>query len=305
MQAGCRCSGVGRDMLWGNMADSVLHLRDILAPGECVHLTRAELSRRRPAGLHGHDFHELLWVQNGRVRHHRPGGHEDLVEGDLVFVRPRDVHALQGRGEAAMVVSVTLDPATIDGLGARHPRLAGRLFWSEEAAPWRIGRDGRQLAALNQAALRLERGGRDALAAEAFVLPLCAALVEDAVALPADAPDWLRAACAAAAEPRVFRDGAAGFARVAGRAHPHVSRSLRRHLNQSPTAFINARRMAWAARRLSGSGDSLAEIAAECGIPNLSHFHKLFRAHHGATPGAWRRLHQSEVVQPGQGRPEF
>lgn len=285
-------------MLWGGMDESILHHGTILPPGDAVLLTRASLAPTRPAALHGQDFHELLWVQNGVLRHHLPDGREDLPEGTLVFLRPGDRHALQGRGEGTLVVSVTLHPGMVDAMGARHPRLAGHLFWSAAAAPAKVARDARQMADLNQAALRLERGARDALGAEAFLLPLCAALIEDAVALPAGAPSWLAAACAAAADPRVFRDGAAGFARVAGRAHPHVSRTLRRFLDQSPSDFINARRMAFAARRLAGSTDTLAEIAADCGIPNLSHFHKLFREHHGTTPQKYRRAHQAEVVQP-------
>lgn len=281
-----------------DMSDSILRHADILAPGEMAHLARAGLATARPRGLHGHDFHELLWVQNGRVRHHGPGGATDLAEGHVLFIRPGDRHALQGRGAEAMVVSVTLHPGLVDGIGARHPRLHGGMFWSDAAEPARATRDPRQLAELNAAALRLERGARDALAVEAFLVPFCASLVTDAVEMPADAPAWLAPACAAAADPRVFRDGAAGFVRVAGCTHAHVSRTMRRYLGQSPSDYVNARRMDFAARRLAGSTDSLAEIAADCGIPNLSHFHKLFRAHHGTTPQRWRRTHQTDVVQP-------
>ncbi|NCO85353.1 MAG: AraC family transcriptional regulator [Rhodobacterales bacterium] len=280
------------------MTDSHLTWRDILGPRDAVHLTRATLAPRRPSGLHGHDFNELFWVQNGQVRHHLPNGVTELAEGHLLFVRPGDRHALQGRGQDALVVSVTLHPDLIAGLAARHPTLAGRFFWSAAAAPVQIVRDSRQMAEINQAALRLERGARDALAAEAFLLPLLASAQDGMADLPASAPDWLAAACAAAMDPRVFREGAAGFARVAGRAHPHVSRTARRYLGQSPSDYVNARRMDYAARRLTGTADSLAEIAADCGIPNLSHFHKLFRASHGTTPASYRKAHQRDVVQP-------
>jgi AraC family transcriptional regulator, dual regulator of chb operon len=280
------------------MAQHTLLARDILTPGAQVHLTRARLETQRPAGLHDHDFYELLWVQNGRLRHHLPNGTADFAEGTLIFLRPSDRHALQGRSEEALVVSVTLHPDLISVLGERHPALRSLLFWSDRPEPVVVQRDSRQLAALNQAALLLERSRRDALAAEAFLLPLCTELTDTAAALPAEAPDWLATACAAARDPRVFIDGAAGFARIAGRAHPHVSRTTRRFLGQSPSDYINTQRMGFAARRLTGSGDTLAEIAAECGIPNLSHFHKLFRAHHGLTPAQYRRQFQRAVVQP-------
>jgi AraC family cel operon transcriptional repressor len=280
------------------MTALLLSFADVLAPGEVLQMTRAALATGRPKALHGQDFPQLLWVQNGKVRHILPEARRDLAEGDLVFVRAGDRHALQGLGDDALVVSVLLHPALVAAIGARHPELAGQLFWSTAAEPVIRHRDSRQLAALNQAALRLERGRRDALAAEGFLLPLCAELVAEVTPLPPGAPDWLANACAAARDPAVFRDGAAGFARAAGRAHPHVSRSMRRFLNQSPSDYVNAQRMAYAARRLTGSPDPLAEIAAECGIPNLSHFHKLFRSHHGVTPQRYRKTHQRDLLQP-------
>ncbi|MBB3712711.1 AraC family cel operon transcriptional repressor [Limimaricola variabilis] len=278
-------------------APVILRHADILAPGECAALTRAALSPARPA-LHGHDFFELAWVQNGRVRHHLPDGREDLAEGSVICAGPGHLHGLQGRGEHALVVSVTLHPDLVTDLARRHPDLAGRLFWSGAAAPVRLTRDSRQMAELNRAALRLERGRRDALGAEAFLLPIICGLTEEEAPLPAQAPVWLARACAAARDPAVFQEGAAGFARAAGKAHPHVSRSMRRFLDMSPSDWINAQRMDYAARRLTGSADSLAEIAAECGVPNLSHFHKLFREAHGQTPQRFRRARQRDVVQP-------
>ena len=281
------------------MADLILRASAVLAPGAQVHLARARLDSTRPAALHAHDFYELLWVQNGKMRQHLPGGTQDFAEGTLIFLRPADRHALQGRSDEALVVSITLHPDLIMALVVRHPSLHGQLFWSDALDPIVLRRDSHQMAALNQAAIVLERSCQDALAAEAFVVPLCHDLTDGQPVLPAEAPAWLAAACAAARDPRVFADGAAGFARIAGRAHPHVSRTTRRFLGQSPSDYINTQRMRFAARRLSGSGDTLAEIAAECGIPNLSHFHKLFRAHHGLTPAQYRRQFQKTVVQPG------
>jgi len=281
------------------MTVDTLRIDDILAAGESVRLSRSTLSTRRPRALHNQDFFELIWVQNGRVRHHLPGRKEDLGEGDLLFVNPGHTHALQGLGETAILVAVVFRPELIAALGERHAVLKGQLFWAKQDAPVRLHRAPRQLAEINRAALQLERGRTDALEAEGFLLPLVSRLVGTGPRLPADAPDWLVAACEAAREPDVFRDGAAGFVRVAGKAHPHVSRTAKAVLGQSPTDYVNAQRMAFAARRLLGSDDNLAEIAAECGIPNLSHFHKLFRQTYGQTPLKYRAARQKELVQPG------
>ncbi len=263
----------------------------ILQTGEMVHFTRAELTSARPKSLHKHDFHELLWVQNGRVRHHLTDHSETLVEGDLRLIPPGPAHGLQGRGEHSLLVSLTLHPSVISDIVTRHPNCHEN---PTEITCWSL--DSRALASLNQAALRLERGRRDALAAEAFLLPLLQDL------LPAkrnqDMPDWLAKALAELENPEQFRNGASGLVDLTKRTHAHVSRSMRTFTGQTPSDYVNALRMRHAARLLVTDSESIPFIAAECGISNMAHFHKLFRAHHGLTPLKYRKAYQTDVVQP-------
>ncbi len=275
-----------------------LSYQSILHDEATYHVARGELTPNRPGALHGHDFYELLWVQNGLVRQHLPEARQDLSEGTLVFVRPGQRHALQARQEATLVVSLTIRPEIVVDMMARFPMLGGHCFWSTASTPEVLHRDIRQLAALNQAALRLERAAPTRLELEAFLLPILASLMDEVAALPSDIPDWLASACAAAQDPKVFRDGAAGLVELTDRAHPHVSRTMRRYLGQSPSEFVNDIRMRYAARRLSGSEDALADIATEVGLSNLSHFHKLFRSFHGQTPSAYRKRLQKNLIQP-------
>ncbi|MBQ1204142.1 MAG: helix-turn-helix transcriptional regulator [Loktanella sp.] len=204
-------------------------------------------------------------------------------------------HALQGRGEHALVVSLCLHPALVKALAKRHPSLKGHLFWSDTGYA-RHHRDMRELASLNHAAVQLERSRCDTIAAEAFLLPLCAELTGDAY--PVGAPDWLIRACRAAQDPVVFRDGASGLVALTGKAHPHVSRSMRKFFGVTPSDYINKIRMDHAARALITDAEPVGQIAADCGIPNMSHFHKLFRAAYGDTPLQYRQKLQRQVVQP-------
>lgn len=272
-----------------------LQHKDILTKGAQIHLTRATLLPTRPKSLHDHNFFELFWVQNGNIRHHLPDRTDTLKEGDAVFLRPGQTHALQGRGEHALVVSLCLHPTTIKALAKRHPSVQGHLFWSD-GGPVQTHRDIRQLAALNHAAVQLERSQCDTLAAEAFLLPLCADLIAEA--FPQDLPSWLSQACVAAQDPKVFRNGSAGLVALTGKAHPHVSRMMRKYLGQTPSDYINAIRMEHAARALTTDNEPISEIASDCGIPNMSHFHKLFRAEHDLTPLQFRQKFQRQIVQP-------
>jgi AraC family cel operon transcriptional repressor len=275
-----------------------LSANDTFANHEAFVLSRAELDTRRPPQLHAQDFHELVWVQNGTVRLHTDAGKRDLHEGDVLFISPDQRHGLQGRGEAPIVVSLAIRPGVIKAIGNRHEDLAGVAFWGNTTEPTLAHRDMRQLAALNQAALQLERSPRRKLYLEAFLLPFFVALDRKPEGMGDGAPDWLIAACASAQNPSVFRDGAAGFVAATGRAHPHVSRTMRRFMGVTPSDYINTLRMDHAARQLTGTSDPLPEIATDCGLPNLSHFHKLFLAHHGETPLRYRRARQRNLIQP-------
>lgn len=273
----------------------VLRHADVLPGIAQVHLTRAELTRKRPGALHTQDFFVLFWVQNGQVRQHLPDGAQGLREGDAVFMRPGQPHGLQALSAAAFVVMLCFHPALIAAIQARHSQLAGHLFWAD-GPPAKLYRDIRQLAALNQAAVALEQGARDTLAAEAFLLPLCAEL--SAPTALADAPAWLQTACRAAHQPAVFRLGAAGLVAQTGKTHAHVSRMMQRHLGLTPSAYVNQIRLRAAAGLLVTDAQSIAEIAADCGLPNMAHFHKLFRAAYGLSPLQYRKKFQRQLVQP-------
>ena len=271
----------------------ILKQKTILGTGEAIHLTRATVLPRRPKELHAHDFVEVFWVQNGIIRHHTEDGTKALTEGTLVIVPKGAAHALQGKGDHAMVVMLCVASPLTTNLAKRHTPCA-RIVHADHILEF--NRDARQMAALNQAALRLERSPRDALATEAFLLPLFVDLLDGPDM--DDAPAWLVKACTDAQDPSVFRDGAAGFVALTGKAHPHVSRTMKQATGQTPVQYINDLRMAHAARCLIGSNDPLSEIADEIGLPNLSHFHKVFRAKFGLTPAQYRTGKQRDVVQP-------
>lgn len=279
------------------MTKSETRIDRIVSSDRPVHLVRTPLPRRRGGVLVGQPFPMVVWIQNASARLRVTEGQARLSEGDMVFVRAGEAFSLQGKGEEPLAVAVAFDTELVDAFAARHPGLGETLFWSKSPMPEVITLEPRELADVNQAALRLERATPNLLEAEAFLAPLIARVQERKVPLPGDAPDWLAPVLAAARDPRIFRDGAAGLARAAGRSHPHVSRTVRRYTGLSPSDYVNQQRMSFAARRLSATTDSLAEIAADCGVPNLSHFHKLFRVHHGTTPAEFRRRYQRALFE--------
>ena len=279
------------------MLVNTLRQKDILKTGEDFHFSRSVLARKRPKSLHDQDYFELFWLHNGRARFYAGEARTTLTEGDLVFIAPGVPHGLQGLGEESHIVNLVIRRRRVRELLERYG-MAAAIFPNKGAPPHQVHRDIRHLARLSTAAKALESAPRTALHLDAFLLPLMAELAGEERQLPDAVPDWLTHALTAAAEPAVFREGAAGLVAQCGKAHAHVARTMRAHLGQTPSDYINALRMDYAARQLAGTPDPLAEIAEETGIRNMSHFHRLFRARFGMTPRQYRLKHQKGVVQP-------
>jgi AraC-like DNA-binding protein len=77
-------------------------------------------------------------------------------------------------------------------------------------------------------------------------------------------------------------------ARAVGRSPAHVTTALTRATGKSAGAWIIAGRMAEARRRLLHSDEPIDAIADRVGYADATHFIRMFRREHGATPAAWR-----------------
>ncbi len=85
------------------------------------------------------------------------------------------------------------------------------------------------------------------------------------------------------------------LARLAGRSPEHISREFRRYLDRTPTEVINDARTSHAADRLATTDDDIFSIVLGCGLENVSHFYRLFRARYICTPRVYRLRQQSAI----------
>lgn len=275
-------------------------IESYLRPGEAYHIARKELDRRAPRYVHQHDYFEVFLVEHGSTRHWINGRIETLEQGSFVFVRPRDAHAFRALGKSGCrIINVMFRCETADFLLNRYSQeFSGRFFWKSGVRPDAYRLRGPRMERAVNTALELQTSHRNLAIIESYLLTVMTRVVDHTV-VPSDlTPAWLVSACQAAHQPDVFRDGAAGFVRAAGRGHEHVCRSAREHLGMSPTAYVNRIRMEHAAMVLGGSAKPINEVAIDCGVENLSHFYRLFREHYGTTPRAYRNHHQKDPMQP-------
>jgi AraC family transcriptional regulator len=73
--------------------------------------------------------------------------------------------------------------------------------------------------------------------------------------------------------------------------HPvYLARVFRRRFGCSVIAYVHRLRVRYAGDRLRSSEDPPAQIAFDTGFADQAHFCRVFKAHTGLSPGAYRRL---------------
>lgn len=75
----------------------------------------------------------------------------------------------------------------------------------------------------------------------------------------------------------------------------HFSRLFRRLTGETPSKYLQRRRVERAQHMLLTSGMSVAEIADKVGVPNLSQFTRLFSNICGCSPGKYRRMQPEKL----------
>lgn len=97
-------------------------------------------------------------------------------------------------------------------------------------------------------------------------------------------PDHLTKIIDKMSEKENFVEGLPKMLKISHITQEHLTREFRKHLNLTPTEFINLKRLDYAAQLLSENKYNVAEICFMCGFNNLSHFYHSFKKQYGCTP---------------------
>ncbi|WP_422012838.1 AraC family transcriptional regulator [Roseateles sp.] len=238
----------------------------------------ARLSAQTPAhevAPHEHDDGHFIVVLAGRYRSSARGVSELLGPGDALWNPPGTRHQdrfvdTQGRFVAlSLPAQQAADLALQDGgarcLGAAAQQMAQGLALQPVALDLggllQVEDRCRQLCALSQPRPPQEvRETRE--------------------------PAWLRRCMEQLVDECEQPLRLAALAAAAG-VHPvSLSRAFRRHYGTSPGRLQRRALLNRAARRLR-DGQAIADVAAQLGFADQSHFTRLFRAEYRCTPAAW------------------
>ncbi|MBN8216144.1 MAG: helix-turn-helix domain-containing protein [Spirochaetes bacterium] len=265
----------------------ILRLKNVLRPKAAFHIGRTYLPAGRGFRAHRHDFSEFFLVESGRGVHEVNGKRVPLEAGSLVWMRPRDLHAVLG--EELRMVNIAFDTKEVLAFLRRYldplpaffvgGALPGLLRLEPDAVRWfglRLGRIGASRTRLDRDLLLLE------------LLERLAFRGSSGMGSPA-VPPWILELLDLARDPAVFIHGTRGLVEKSGHSAEHLAREMRRHTGKTPTQIVNEARLAWAAQRLEVSDDDPGDLAHACGFSSAAHFYELFGRRFGASPVRWRK----------------
>ncbi|MDD2706775.1 MAG: helix-turn-helix domain-containing protein [Verrucomicrobiae bacterium] len=278
-----------------------LLLTEFISPDQTCHFARRKMESIRsatPPPFHTHNYHEIFWVEEGTGRHWINKQQDPLRPGVCYFIRSTDSHAFNVDPEHPFhLVNISF---SITNWQSFHKR-----FFNKKPDPFLLPLVRRKhflstrgLEEARGLVMEMAAGKSSRATLERFLLNFLH-LLENTSSAKGEAPppDWLEKACRDISQPCHFRNGARGFARLAGRSAEHVARELQRFSGKTPTAVVNEARMRHAAALLANSREKILNIVLECGFQNVAHFYQVFKRQFGASPRRYRLL-QQKIVQP-------
>ncbi|MBA2482766.1 MAG: AraC family transcriptional regulator [Planctomycetes bacterium] len=237
---------------------------------------------------HTHEFAEVFWCESGGGVHQVNGESFPLHAGDVVFMRPDDVHGAYATARAGLTfVNVSFPAEPMRALAARYPD--GEWPWRPGPSPMHVHLSPRRMERLHTWTADLSAPGQRRLDLECFLLDIARLVtrpVENDVAV--GLPVWMHDVIEVFSDPRHLAGGTARFAHLAGRSQAHLNRLIRASQGRTTTDLVNVLRLQWAATALRMSDQSIADIAATCGLGHLGHFYAMFKKRFGVTPRRYR-----------------
>ncbi|WP_194790701.1 AraC family transcriptional regulator [Pseudomonas sp. UFMG81] len=236
---------------------------------------------------HAHPTFSIGAVDAGYSRFSGAGaGQVRLTPGTLVLVPAQRVHACNPEpGQAWSYQMLHLDAGWL-----RQLRLEAGLAAGEPDAPARITRSPalyRQFCALNQLLFSPAPALEKETALVGFIGDHDFSRYPTLPAAPALAPSLLSQLIECVEQLSLGELSLNGLARQAGLGRYQFIRAFTTATGMTPHAWLLNARVNHA-RELLRQGQGLAEVAYQLGFADQSHFQRVFKAHAGVTPGAYR-----------------
>jgi AraC-like DNA-binding protein len=244
--------------------------------------------------VHRIDFHVVMLFGAGPVRHMVDFSEYEATAGDLLWIRPGQVHRFSRtggyRGTALTMQPGFLPRSTVETTGLYRYDL-----------PPLLRPDAAQLAGLQAALAQLRREYEDAATLPlslhtavlrhtltAFLLRLAHLAASSAPALHRRTDSTFTLFRDAVERDFATNHSVSAYADALGYSRRTLVRAVRAATGETPKAFIDKRVVLEAKRLLAHTELPIGRVGAAVGFPDAANFSKFFHMHTDRTPAAFR-----------------
>ena len=236
---------------------------------------------------HSHDYSELFVMLHGDAKHCVNGKTTHIKEGDVVFIRPTDVHKYsEVGGEAFSFCNLTFTNETraqiFEFLGEGFP--SSDLLSSHAPPLSRMTKRGVARFETKLAHISAIPQGNDSqrkTALRILLMDLFTGQFSSYAVRDDGVPVWLDELCQKMRLNANFIEGSEKMIALSERSREHLSRSMKRYMGVTVTEFINDLRLNYIANMLRNSNKKISDIVFDSGFNTLSLATTLFRKKYG------------------------
>lgn len=239
---------------------------------------------------HSHNFYELFYITNGTIKHSLNSETDELSMGDVVFLRPGDIHCFLREPDNAcahrdLALTVPLYEKAVTFF--KYNPLSDHTAYAKAKI---------DIETLNKLETELQTiGSADAASNPSLYFALSELFMAKRNADLKDrkgynAPEWILGLIAKLEMPEYFCLEPSEIFAELNYSKEYVSRTFRKVTGKTLTDYMNQRKLSLASVLIQNTDKSIERIGFECGYNNVSYFYRTFKQTFGKTPHELRKI---------------
>lgn len=247
-----------------------------------------------------HDFYEITFITEGKLKFIVSGKTYDLTKGDIFFMRPHQIHTKIAEGVCEHI-NLAFSAGTLADLfeflySDKEKQVP---FASQQVATIHLTTN-----EANYLKSKLDRLSllnlREPLTIKAYLRTqlvyiftqylLPAFSFDSKIESSGNVPIWFQKLVQNLDKTSLNAISLDTLVDMSGKTREHICRCFQKYLHTTPIAYINTLKINYAASLLLHSDDEIINIAYSLGFQSLSNFYALFKKELGQTPLKFRKM---------------